>query len=88
MITLINRKRALAFVALVTSLPAFAANRDIQWELFLLGITVISMLGAIWITGRNKDYETRAMRVLAAGVYFWAFTFLQFIVLALIYTVM
>ena len=86
--TFINRKHMLAFAALITSLPVYASNRDIQWELFLIGITVISTLGAIWLSGRKKNYETRAMRVLAAGVYFWVLTFLQFIVLALIYTAM
>lgn len=65
---------------------AWASSNKLQWELYLLGITVISAIGAFWLTKRKENLETRLVKILVAGVYFWVITFLQLIVLALLYS--
>lgn len=63
---------------------ALASTSKIQWELYLIAISVISVAGAWWLTSR-KNYESASIKFLAASVYFWIFTFLQTIIWALIY---
>ncbi|WP_338294372.1 hypothetical protein [Planctobacterium marinum] len=74
------------FLALIScfSPVALASSNKIQWELYLIAISVISIAGAWWITSK-KSYESPSIKFLVASVYFWIFTFFQTIVWALIY---
>lgn len=72
-------------IALMISPLAYAASGKIQWEMYLIVVTIISMAGAVWIT-RRKQYEETVVKVLVTGVYFWVLAFAQLGVLAGVYS--
>ncbi|XOV79538.1 MAG: hypothetical protein ACFHVJ_00940 [Aestuariibacter sp.] len=82
-------KPVFLFVCFILALSfspfAAAANEKIQWQLYMVIITVISAVGAYVVANRKKDYEARAVKILAIGVYFWVFTFAQLGLLSLLY---
>lgn len=84
----IRKKTNLVLLVLTwcVSPVALASNHQIHWEYYLLGITIVAILGAWWITNK-KDYEAKTIKFLAASVYFWAFIFLQTGILAGMYAV-
>ncbi len=70
---------------LVFSVFAHAASGRIPWHLYLIGMGIISTIIAIIITSRKKNLENMGIRILVWGVYFWIVTFIQLILLSLIY---
>jgi len=64
---------------------AFASDIRIQWHLYLLGIALISTSLALLITYRKKNVESTGIKIMIWGVYFWAVTFIQLILLSLLY---
>jgi hypothetical protein len=83
--------RLLVLLVIFTMLVLFspfaeAANGKIQWQLYMVAITVISVVGAMVVANRKKDYEAKMIKFFAISVYFWVFTFAQLGILALIYS--
>lgn len=70
---------------LVFSAFAHASSGRIPWHLYLIGMGIISTVIAIIITSRKKNLENTGIRILVWGVYFWIVTFIQLILLSLIY---
>lgn len=64
---------------------ALASSNKIQWHLYLIGIAVISSLIAFVITKRKENLENTGIKILVWGVYFWIVTFLQLMLLSLLY---
>lgn len=82
-------KKRLSLVTIFICLfspSAFASNGLIPWHLYLLGITVISVIVALVLTRRKKELENFGIKVLVWGVYFWIVTFIQLTVLSVLYT--
>lgn len=75
-------------VTLLFSPFALAANLKFQWPVYLAVITTLSVLGAYVAVNRKQTFETKAMKFLTAGIYFWVITFIQFGVLAIVYSAM
>lgn len=75
----------MAILIAIFSPTAFASDIRIQWHLYLLGITLISTLVALLITYRKKNVESTGIRVMIWGIYFWVVTFIQLILLSLLY---
>jgi hypothetical protein len=64
---------------------AFASDIRTQWHLYLLGISLISALVALLIIYRKQNVESTGIRIMIWGIYFWAVTFIQLILLSLLY---
>ncbi len=75
----------ITIVLLAYSPIAHAANNKIQWHLYLIGIAVISSLIAFVITKRKQNLENTGIKILVWGVYFWIVTFIQLMLLSLLY---
>ena len=75
----------LVLVLTVISSPVFAATGTIPWTGWLLIITSISLVAAFILSKRNKSEEAIAVKLIFGGMYFWVATFIQLIMLSLVY---
>lgn len=64
---------------------AFASDLKDQWHLYIVGIALVSSLIAFVITYRKKNIESTGIRVMIWGIYFWVVTFIQLMLLSLLY---
>jgi hypothetical protein len=64
---------------------AFASDIRTEWHLYAIGVTLISTLLALFITYRKKNVESTGIKVMIWGIYFWVATFIQLILLSLLY---
>ena len=80
-----NMKLILIIALLLTTLPIFAAGRDMPLFLILSGMGVISVVAATILSWRNKKADSRLAKILMGGLYFWLITFAQLTVFALYY---
>jgi hypothetical protein len=53
-----------------------------------IAIFSVSILGAIFLSGRNRSPEQKQTRILLFGLYFWLLAFVQLIIYALTYYVL
>lgn len=67
---------------------AYASQGKIQWQYYLLAVTIVSVIVAYVLTARKKNIENTGIRIMLGGVYFWVATFAQLTVLLLIYAIM
>ena len=74
-----------SIVFLASSTLVYASSDKIQWQWYLIGITVISSLCSLVVIKRKKSIETFGIKVLIWGTYFWVFTFAQLTLLAILY---
>jgi hypothetical protein len=64
---------------------AFASDIRTEWHLYVIGVALISTLLALFITYRKKNVESTGIKVMIWGIYFWVATFIQLILLSLLY---
>lgn len=74
----------IAFTLLLISPLAHAAE-VVSWKSYLTVVMIIALIGGTILSLRNKKAESRAAKIILAGLYFWVITFAELIVLALIY---
>jgi hypothetical protein len=74
-----------AILMVLFSPIAFASDIRMYWHLYLFGIALISTLIALFITYRKKNIESTGIRIMIWGIYFWLVTFMQLILLSLLY---
>jgi hypothetical protein len=65
--------------------PVAYASEMVPWLTYLLGVMFISLVIASVMSIRNPKADSRAGKILLAGLYFWVLTFAQLIILAFIY---
>jgi len=65
--------------------PWAQAAEMIAWKSYLAVVMGIALVAGTILSLRNKKAESRASKILLAGLYFWVITFAQLIILALIY---
>ena len=65
--------------------PTAYASEMVPWLSYLIGVMFISLVIASVMSFRNPKADSRAGKILLAGLYFWVLTFAQLIILAFIY---
>jgi hypothetical protein len=65
--------------------PAVYASPMVPWLSYLIIVMSISLVIASVMSIRNPKADSRAGKILLAGLYFWVLTFAQLIILAFIY---
>jgi hypothetical protein len=75
---------SLAFGLLIIS-PWAQAAELVAWKSYLAAVMGIALVSAIILSIRNEKAESRAAKILLAGLYFWVITFAELIALALVY---
>ena len=53
-----------------------------------IAIVSVSILGAVFLSGRHHSSEQKQTRILLFGLYFWLLAFVQLIIYALVYYVL
>ncbi len=65
--------------------PFAQAAELVAWKSYLAVVMGIALIGGTILSLKNEKAESRAAKILLAGLYFWVITFAELIVLALIY---
>jgi hypothetical protein len=65
--------------------PWAHAAELVAWKSYLAVVMGIALIGGTVLSLRNEKAESRAAKILLAGLYFWVITFAELIILALIY---
>lgn len=79
-----KNKIALTIFLLLIS-PFAQAAELVAWKSYLAVVMGIALIGGTILSLKNEKAESRAAKILLAGLYFWVITFAELIVLALIY---
>ena len=77
-------KIILTMLLLLISPWAHAAEM-VAWKSYLAVVMGIALVAGTILSLKNKKAESRASKILLAGLYFWVITFAELIILALIY---
>jgi len=65
--------------------PWAHAAEMVAWKSYLAVVMGIALVAGTILSLKNKKAESRASKILLAGLYFWVITFAELIILALIY---
>lgn len=79
-----KNKILLTIFLLLISPWAHAADL-VAWKSYLAVVMGIALIGGTILSLRNQKAESRAAKILLAGLYFWVITFAELTILALIY---
>jgi len=77
--------KILLVILLLLFSPWAHAAELVAWKSYLAVVMGIALIAGTILSLRNKKAESRASKILLAGLYFWVITFAQLIILALIY---
>ncbi len=77
--------KLIIFFLLFSVSPWAHAAELVAWKSYLAVVMGIALIGGTILSLRNEKAESRAAKILLAGLYFWVITFAELIVLALIY---
>jgi len=79
------KNKILVLILLLTISPWAQAAPMVAWKSYLAVVMGIALFAGTILSIRNKKAESRASKILLAGLYFWVITFAELIVLALVY---
>ena len=79
------KNKIILTISLLLISPWAHAADLIAWKSYLAAVMGIALVGGTILSLRNEKAESRAAKILLAGLFFWIITFAELIILALIY---